>query len=474
MKTRTCLLAGLALLVCCGQGLAQFGQTTGAPLSLQQGLAAAILSKGYQRVGVLPQFIGRTPAGEETLQGATGPHARLFAEKVEEALVAQAGGRFQVIEGRQMKEAFQGLAMEDLGKPEALRACAERVGGMDALVVGIVTDQRHSTEGPPAMDLTCRLIDLASSSLVDVRRESLHLSLAGAAYMGESFELRRWQTGQLINVGLTRDVGSRAFINADYNPAAGLNPNHIRRDRPHPLLDPSFPFPMQVFVQDQPRPAQRIGDRMYVALEPGETYYVRVDNRSNQPVFIALFVDGINILGKKREHPGKCRYWRIGPAPDFARFRGWYSGTGSTLVEEEFTITPAEDTVAGRSGFFEALGMITAVIYTVGTPPQQQPQVASVPRQQQPAWGGQTPWQPKASRPTGPRLGSPPRATAPAPRLGAPSGGPGAAPGATFGTGAGERREVRVEQSQGGEPGLILAAVTIYYRTASQLQQLRR
>ncbi len=480
MSVRSLILAGLAMLLCGDASQAQFGKTAGAPMNLQRELAASIVQKGYRRVGVLPQFIGRS-GNEETLQGATGPHARLFAEKVEETLVIQAGGQFQVIESRQMKEAFKDLALEDLGKPERLRACAERVGGMDAMIVGIVTDERHPAQGPPALELNCRLIDLATSGLVDVRKETLHLSIAGAAYMGESFELRRWQAGQLVNVGLSQNVGRNAFIPADYNPAQGLSPNDVRRDRPHPLLDPSFPFATEVLVREQPRPLRSIGGRVYVALEPGESYHVRVQNRTDQPVFAALFVDGLNALGKKREHPGSCRYWRIA-ANDYARFRGWYSGTGSTLVEEEFYITPAEDTVAGRSGFFDALGMITAVLYTVGTP---HPQVAAaVTWPAEPQSAGPSYRQPYGQRPGQPsqRAGAAPRASAPrvgaAPRASAPPSGrmgaPGPSGGATFGTGEGERREVRIEQLYGGEPGLILAAFTIYYRTNSQLEQLQR
>jgi len=478
MRGQNLILAVLVLVIGGGESRAQFGKTGGAPMNLQRELAASIIQKGYRRVGVLPQFIGRS-GGEETLQGATGPHARLFAEKVEEALVTQSGGRFQVVESRQLKEAFRDLSLDDLGRPEKLRLCAERVGGMDALVVGIVTDERNQAQGLPALELTCRLIDLATSGLVDVRKETLNLSIAGAAYMGESFELRRWQGPQLINVGLNQSVGTKAFTPADYNPAYGLNPNDVRRDRPHPLLDLNFPFPAQVLVREQPRPLRAIGGQVYVALEPGEAYHVRVDNHTDQAVFAALFVDGINALGKKREHPGSCRYWRLAPH-DYARFRGWYSGTGSTLVEEEFTITPAEDSVAGQAGFFEALGMITVVIYTVGTPQQQV--AMGVPGTSEP-WPGafSQPYRqragerPKAAAPQragpAPRAGAAPQAAAPpSPRLGAsgPSGG------ATFGTGEGERREVRIEQLYGGDPGLILAAFTIYYRTNSQLQQIQR
>jgi hypothetical protein len=43
----------------------------------------------------------------------------------------------------------------------------------------------------------------------------------------------------------------------------------------------------------------------------------------------------------------------------------------------------------------------------------------------------------------------------------------------TFGTGALPAHEINLATNAGDRPGLILAAVTIYYRTSSQLRQLQ-
>ncbi|MFN9916065.1 MAG: hypothetical protein ACK53L_25975, partial [Pirellulaceae bacterium] len=47
-----------------------------------------------------------------------------------------------------------------------------------------------------------------------------------------------------------------------------------------------------------------------INLEPGDEPTIRVANTSAQQVMVAVFVDGVNVLGKVREIPDEsCRAW---------------------------------------------------------------------------------------------------------------------------------------------------------------------
>lgn len=392
-------------------------------------LVAEIVQKGYQRVGVLPRFIVREPGKEEALGGSIGPQADLYAEDLESELAAAAADRFTVVDGRQMKKAFKGLSLESLSDTTALRKVADAVGGLDALIEGTVVDGRGSGDPTAAgLNVRCRLIDLKNDGLATSTREQVGISLSDAAYMGESWELRRWTKDGLVNVGLDdQGVDGTAVSPFGAGPVyeAAQYPK-VRRDRPNPLVDPEFPFSIEIVVEDQVKKPVKVGDQFYVPLEPGDVYKIRVKSRCPRRVYLSLFVDGINTLGKQREHPSSCRYWSLDAGAD-ALFRGWVTGEAGKYHEEEFMITPAEETVAIGQGFSERLGLITAVFYTIGMD-----DVPEAPNM-------------KAALVTG-----------------------------TFGTGtSGKARELNLEVKAGARPGLILASVTLHYVTSSELKQIQ-
>ena len=419
----TSLVVALALLTA---GKDQAGATS-------EKLAAEIVQAGYKRVGVLPRFIVREPGKEEELGGSIGPQADLYAEDLEDELAAAASDRFKVVEGRLMKKAFKNLTLESLSDKDALRKVADGVGGLDALIVGTVVDGREAQGGaePGAggLNVRCRLIDLKDGGLAASTREQVGVSLSDAAYMGESWELRRWTKDGLANVGLDDQAAADGAAVSPFGAGpvyeAAQYPK-IRRDRPHPLLDPEFPYPIQITVDDQVRQPVKVGDQLYVTLEPGDVYKIRVKNQCPQRVYLSLFVDGINTLGKQREHPSSSRYWSLDAGAE-ALFRGWVTGEAGKYHEEEFMIAPADQTVGYQQGFSEKLGIITAVFYTVGT--------EGVPE-------------------------------APTMKAAMVSG--------TFGTGtSGKTRELSLEDKAGARPGIILAAVTIRYVTSSELKQIQ-
>ena len=68
------------------------------------------------------------------------------------------------------------------------------------------------------------------------------------------------------------------------------------------------------------------GGHAFLPVEPGETPVITVRNTTGKRAMVAVLVDGVNILGKRRELPDEhCRAWVIDPGVR-AKFRGWYSG----------------------------------------------------------------------------------------------------------------------------------------------------
>jgi hypothetical protein len=423
-----------------GQLWAQFGKIPAAPAQIVAQLSEAIVSKGYRTVGVVPQFIVRTN-GPDSVREALGPHSRLLADGVRDGLIASSQGNYQVADGQKMLAAFQGISADDLESPEKLHEIAKAAGGLGALVIGNVTDVPSETPGVTT-DVKCEVVDLADNSRTPIPVLQLKMSLAGLAYRGESFELRRWDAGMLTQ----RDLAVRwadMFQPVDFNPFITRRPPGLNEWFTHPNLDDTCPFHVDVMVGGKARPQTLIGRKLYVPVNYGEKYAIRTYNHGAKEAFVAIFIDGLNILGKKPEHPGNCRYWHLDPDSK-GEFGGWFSGEAGKYTEEEFRISRATDSEAGKQGYIKSLGQITAVFYTVGSPLPPPPKPA-------PVYHGET---------TGAMLGK------------IESMAPGAAE--DIGTEAGTGREVRLEEQPHDQPGLILAAISLFYRTPSRIEELKQ
>jgi hypothetical protein len=345
-----------------------------------------ILRAGYQRVGVTPRFLQRE-GGKETWDGSMGPQGEWLADALTEALVTKAEGRFQVVNNRRMARAFrdQKLQLDDLADPEVLEKLARQVGGLDALIVGRAVDVRDPAKQGEVRghlkgsDITCNLIDLRSGDLVGSARSELKITPSLAAYRGEpagpgtnAFPgatlpdrgMKGPNTPNLTPptqegepIGRTREDGPRA------DPEARVIP---------PLDDPRCPLSVKILVSDKPRPFIPVTDpktgrrELYVELEPGETYQIGIENKAGKIVFASVFVDGINILGKRRD-PDNPRHWNVAPGKEF-RLSGWYSGEAGQYREEAFVVCPACGSVAiqqgaSEQGFTDRIGEILFIVF---------------------------------------------------------------------------------------------------------------
>jgi hypothetical protein len=421
---------------------AQFGMIPRAPSDLVDHLSEAILSKGFRNVGVIPQLVIRNN-GQEALQGALGPHSRLLADGIRDGLVANAQGNYRVADAQQMREAFAGKSISDLDDPAKLRAIGQAAGGLDAIVVGSMADAPPSETGL-LTNVKCEILGLADQSRTPVADQALIATISGLAYRGESFELRRWDSGTLMLTTWQLDTipWIDMFRPVEFNPSlAKAAAARILGGRTHPDLDSTCPFHIDVVVDGKPRPLTEINEKVYTPVSYGEKYAIKAENHSPKEAFVAIFVDGLNILGKKPEHPGNCRYWHLDP-DSAGQFDGWYTGSSGNYQREEFRVSRAADGEASKQGFTRSLGQITAVFYTVGPPPPPKPR---------PKRRAQTEDRSDTLSPTQSYV-----------------------PGNDISTEAGEKIQVQLAEMPRDRPGLILAAISVFYRTPARIEELKQ
>jgi len=447
-----------------GQGAGGWGGPPQEFQSVATELRSTIIQKGYRKVGVVSRVTASLDASDRgALRARLGPAEQVFAQLLGTALAQRSAGRFQVLQGAKAGELLYDLTPPKLGDPEQLREVAEKLGGMDALVYAEVAEpdsgSRSAGSHIPGLAITCRLVDVDGAKQVTAARESLRLSVAGAAYLGESFELRRWDGLELKNVGLHDGTGIHWTAPTDFRTAGKYD--DICRARKHPLDHPGCPLQLSVLVDGRrrtPRYVSAAGSdgpyHPYVALDLAERFAIEAKNDASRDVYVAVFVDGINILGKRPEHPANCRYWRLG-AGSTGRFRGWYTAGPNRYLEEEFLIGAGGEGVASSQGYRAKRGQITAVFYTIGMPKKQrtyvrkQVRVPAPPKRPQGAWfrtpDGRWQWAPAApAEPDQVRTE----------------------------VRAGPSRYVDINTRRGDPPGLILAAITLRYVTSSELQEL--
>lgn len=388
-----------------------------------------VIDERYETLAVLPRPIyidGKDQ--KQTLGGELGPQADYFCDRLNREIVKLADGEFDVVETSKMQEVCRKFSLAQIQRKSVRQLIADQAGDAEVLVIPVVT---NSTSPARKFDLKCILVDLDRNSEEEYGVEELQIGLSDAAYMGESWELRRWNAdgSKLLNVGLEDSGASPKSALFGTGPRMEQRQyKWIDRSHPYPLTSGSgFPALVGVKVSGSSRPLITAGQNQYVALEAGEEPLINVVNTGTRDVYALVFVDGVNVMGKKQEHPGevipKDRHRLIKRDQGFD-FEGWYTPQGgNTWNVESFKLTDERNSVAAEQGSVDRVGMITVLFYTVG-------------------WGGVTP---------GDRF--------------LQSGG-------RLGFGSGRTRPVKLDASTADSPGLLLSAVTIRYARRSEIAAL--
>lgn len=337
-----------------------------------QSIKKRLVEMGCETVAVSPRFAMILDRDDQSMVANLARNAeRAMADSLRHALQRECGRgtpKIAVLSDPKSMDRLDKIEPDDIA--ELQKAARElRIG---AIVFGsLLRSGKPGTFTPVfghdgAFEVECHVVDGRSGEIGTGVRTAFALSIAGAAYFGDSFELRRWHANTLLNVGIHCPASSTDWIKSTDRSTRGEFSN-VCRDKPHPLADPDCGFRMRILVDGKERPMRFIGNKPYAVLNPGESYVVNLINDTLQDVCLAVFVDGVNALGKNVEHPGNCRYWHFEGKSE-SNIRGWYTDTPTKdkFDCQSFTIGAAQSGPAVQQGNIARLGQITAVMYSCG------------------------------------------------------------------------------------------------------------
>ncbi len=137
--------------------------------------------------------------------------------------------------------------------------------------------------------------------------------------------------------------------------AVVLNGNELRASR-------TSAYGLQVLVNGAARAIKIEDGRPFVAIAKGETFKLRVNNRTPLTMSTVLTLDGINsfAFSEIRKDDGKSKYtqWIVSPQ-QVAEVAGWHINNSSA---REFKVTDFSESAAALISSEGSLGTITAVI----------------------------------------------------------------------------------------------------------------
>jgi uncharacterized caspase-like protein len=314
---------------------------------LAEHLDVEVRGQKLKKVGVL-EFL--MPLGNaEGL--ASVPLPAWCAAKVRAQLGTLAQGIYTVLDEAGTREAAKSLRLGDIGNPDAMKRL-----GVEALVTGTLKQRGQ------AVHLQCELVRV---------RDGESLVKPGGVLP--------------LDTRLLADLGR----GGDHRPP-DVEPRPRPNVRPpaHPLLDPKFPYRVEVQSLDiKPgeevtkktrRTARKLvewknpatGETEWViGARPGEVFEIAVVNRDEKRVGLSLLIDGLNTLGLKRERVGEGRLWILDGKSSY-KVDGWYEeketrsrGDRQTHTMHRFKFVDLPDSEAGRQGFTESIGLITAAFF---------------------------------------------------------------------------------------------------------------
>ncbi len=339
-----------------------------------------IRRRDIKRVGVLEfvqplgQFAGLASANLPTY----------FSENVQVALVALAGSDYTVVDADRMRAAAKGLTVQAVGNRAQMQSLRERAGGLDALVTGFIRQRGLK------LHVQCELVDAADG-------DSL-VTPTGILQIGE--DLASELAGGMINrerpAGDPYDAAVVSYV-LDPQPP----PMQVRDDPRTQDLDESFPFRVELWsIEGEPgaeitpeTPRKRkefvvvqkrraAGDpqpkksELLVAARENEIVEIRIINRYRQRAGMTLLIDGINILGQRRERLGRAWSWVLNPSNDPTKprvhtYAGWHipkhkaakPGEDTDFTLKRFQFVDVSESVAARQHYGDSIGLITAAFY---------------------------------------------------------------------------------------------------------------
>ena len=330
---------------------------------MSEELATAMRAQQLTRVGVIEFLPGSLDAKiKAQLGGDPGLLGRWCAAELEKQMANRAGGHYEMVAGKALQKSLsdEKLPFKDLHTSAVKNLLVE------GKKVPVIAEGRISARTGRTISFYCAL---KSTDTLDVLAEA-----SSTASLDES----EWAM-------IGRSV---ALSGGDRTPELGGGPPEVKLAEameekskgPHPLLDKSFPFRVDVMVGGKKRELVFDGanNNCYVPLSKGEVYSIQIENNSANAVLMRLLVDGLNTLPEteketkgvyttlvaKRVNLDEAAAWKLDPAQTRVySIPGYFESTGEQGKYRQFEVVDAEESTAARQKFTEQIGIITAAFY---------------------------------------------------------------------------------------------------------------
>lgn len=121
----------------------------------------------------------------------------------------------------------------------------------------------------------------------------------------------------------------------------------------------TWPLQMEVVVRGETRPVYYHHDKVYIEAERKQEYAIRLRNRSDRRLAVALSVDGLNTIDARHDSAKKASKWVIGPWETIL-ISGWQVDQNRA---RKFYFTTEAKSYGAALGRTENLGVIAAVVF---------------------------------------------------------------------------------------------------------------
>lgn len=346
---------------------------------IAESLATAMQLRKIPAMGV-PEFAVDAKQAELALRLDFGSLGRYCASELEGRLVFKSASCFDVLQHEAIQKALQ---TKGWGVSEAHRQPVKDLAVGDRAVAAMALGTLRSRRG---REVTLQCVLRSGESTLGWAGGAALLNESEWGMLGKSAALRPED----------RKPAPRSEVVVRPVSAALVDRLDRRSKDPHPLLDPGFPYRLKIMVAGQERAGvfREQSRELFVPIAPGEVYEIWLENRTSDPVFLRLLVDGLNTLpdyattfvdkgvvkavivegtnqGELRQaqrvNLAEARAWLVDPMATNA-VRGFYSATGTAGAFNQFVLVDASQSAAGQQQFTSQLGIITAAFYAPRKP----------------------------------------------------------------------------------------------------------
>lgn len=288
-------------------------------------MSSCIKDGNIKNIGIL-EFAANDPKGE-ILGGNTGVLGKYVAEKMEEYLVKNSNGKYSIIERNMVKKVIDEIHFQltDLVNQSKLISLQGKITGLDTMLTGSMTRMGEQ-----------------------LKINSKFLSIPSAKNRG----------ADSVSVALDSDLLAM-FGETTFSKISGESELKDNKNIADKVKQEDVPYSIEIVVNDSVKPFYLHDGNIWIPAKTGEEYSIRIHNKSDKRVAVALFIDGINTIGGKRELPSKGRKWVVRPRTPI-EIKGWQKDDKSA---NKFVFCTSEQSLAQRLNYSDEIGLITASFY---------------------------------------------------------------------------------------------------------------